>query len=49
MGSFESRGIFDAKTGKVIDVKKPAIVDVAGGEPPVGTLVVLAFEQMMEC
>ena len=41
-------GIFDPEARERIDVKETAVVDVAGGEPPVAELVVLAFKQMMQ-
>src|SRR5439155_20653766 len=41
-------GLLDAKPRQRIDVEETAIIDVAGGEPPVTQLVVLALQQMMQ-
>src|SRR5690606_12076285 len=35
--------------GEVVDVEEPAVADIAGSQPPVRELVVLALEQMMQC
>ena len=48
MNGVERAGILDPQSGERIDVEEAPIVDVAGGEPPVAELVVLAFEQMMQ-
>ena len=44
----EGAGILDAQAGQRIDVEEAAVVDVAGGEPPVPELVVLALQQQMQ-
>src|SRR5258708_13761335 len=49
MDGFERAGIFDPKTDKRIDVEEAPIVDVARGKPPMAELIMLAFEQMMQC
>ena len=48
MRRLERAGILDAQPRQRIDVEKAAVVDVAGSQPPVTELVVLAFEQMMQ-
>ncbi len=48
MDGVESAGILDPQSGQRVDVEKAPVVDVAGGEPPMAELVVLAFQQMMQ-
>ena len=49
MDGREGAGILHAQAGQRIDVEETAIIDVAGGKPPMAELVVLAFEQMVQC
>ncbi|MHC2176207.1 hypothetical protein ACVIQW_005594 [Bradyrhizobium diazoefficiens] len=44
----ECAGVLDAQAGEPVDVEEAAVVDVAGGEPPMTELVVLALQQMMQ-
>src|ERR1700730_707484 len=48
MDGVERAGILHAQPGECIDIEKPPIVDVAGGQPPMAELVVLALKQMMK-
>src|SRR6185312_7588940 len=48
MDRLERAGVLDAQARQRIDVEEAPVVDVAGSEPPVAELVVLAFEQMMQ-
>ena len=48
MRGLEGDGLLDAQARQRIDVEEAAIVDVAGGKPPVAEFVVLAFQQMMQ-
>ncbi len=48
MDGLERAGLLDTQSGKRIDIEKPPIIDVAGGEAPMPEFVVLAFEQMMQ-
>ena len=48
MDRFEGAGVLDAQARQRVDVEEAPVVDVAGSEPPVTELVVLAFEQMMQ-
>ena len=48
MNGVERAGVLDPQSGERIDVEEAPVVDVAGGEPPVAELVMLAFEQMMQ-
>ena len=38
----------DAQRGQLVHVEEAPVIDVAGSEPPVAELVVLAFEQMVQ-
>ena len=48
MRGLEGAGLLDAQARQRIDVEEAAIVDVAGGEPPVAEPVMLALQQMMQ-
>ena len=48
MHGVEGAGVLDPQSGQRVDVEKAPVVDVAGGEPPVAELVVLAFQQTMQ-
>ena len=48
MDRLEGAGVLDAQARQCIDVEEAPVVDVAGSEPPVAELVVLAFEQMVQ-
>ena len=48
MDGIEGAGILDPQSGQRIDVEKAPIVDVAGSQPPMAELVVLALQQMMQ-
>ena len=48
MDRLEGAGVLDAQARQRIDVEEAPVVDVAGSEPPVAELVVLAFEQMVQ-
>ena len=45
MDRLEDCSVFDTQTGKVIDRKEAAPVDLVVGGAPVGQSVVLAFDQ----
>src|SRR3989442_15098729 len=44
----EGAGALAARPRQRVDVEEAPVIDIAGGEPPVAELVVLAFEQMMQ-
>ena len=44
----EQFGQFDAQPGEVVDVEKPAVVDLLGGDPPAGEAIGLRFEEPMQ-
>ena len=48
MYRLERAGVLDAQARQRIDVEEAAVVDLAGGQPPVAELVVLAFQQQMQ-
>src|SRR6476661_3582414 len=48
MNGGKGAGILDPQSGQRVDVKKPAIVDVAPRQPPIRQPVVLALEQVMQ-
>ena len=48
MEGIERAGILDPQSRERVDVEEAPIVDVAGSQPPMPELVVLAFEQMMQ-
>jgi hypothetical protein len=48
MDRLEGAGVLDAQARQRIDVEEAPVVDVAGSEPPMTELVVLAFEQMVQ-
>ena len=48
MCGIERAGVLDPQSRERIDVEEAPVVDVAGGEPPVAELVVLAFEQRVQ-
>src|SRR6516165_5262555 len=49
MHGLERPGILDPQARQRVHVEETAVVDVAGGEPPMAKLVVLALEQMVQC
>ena len=48
MHGVEGAGVLDAQSGERVDVEEAPIVDVAGGQPPMAELVMLAFQQMVQ-
>src|SRR5215813_4299362 len=48
MGRPEYVGVFNPKPGKLIDVEKPPVVDLALREPPMGRPVMLPIDEVME-
>src|SRR5215213_6787461 len=48
MDRLEGAGVLDAQARQRIDVEEAPVVDVAGSEPPMAELVMLAFEQMVQ-
>src|SRR5215467_4632105 len=41
-------GVFNPKSSKLIDVEKPAVVDLASRDPPVGQPIMLPLDEVME-
>ena len=48
MDGRERAGVLDPQTCERIDVEEAAVVDVAGGEPPMAEPVVLAFQEVVQ-
>src|SRR5271166_2646482 len=48
MSYFKNGLIFHAKAGKIVGVKKASIVNVIGGDPPVGQAEGLRFNEFVE-
>src|SRR6476661_3715578 len=48
MGDLKNRFILHAQTGKIVDVKEAAVVDVVRGHAPIREPVSLSFDQLMQ-
>ncbi len=48
VGCIEQLGQFDAQPGQIVDVEKPAVVDLLGGNAPVGDPISLLLQQPMQ-
>src|ERR1700682_2578922 len=48
MDGVERAGILDPQSSQRVDVEEATVIDIAGSQPPVAELVMLAFEQGMQ-